>query len=160
MISGCMAHARRKYDECLKSIPQEQRKGTTADEALKRIALLYKIEAILKDKSPEKRYEKPLKQSKPILDAYFDWLKSMVETIDSGSLIGKAINYSLNQQDYLERYLVDGSISIDNSAAERSIRIFATGRKNWEFCNTPNGGSFVFCLLAHQTSISRILVYY
>ncbi|KUO72367.1 MAG: transposase [Desulfosporosinus sp. BRH_c37] len=54
-------------------------------------------------------------------------------------MIGKAINYSLNQQDYLERYLLDGSISIDNSAAERSIRIFATGRKNWEFCNTPNG---------------------
>ena len=41
----------------------------------------------------------------------------MAGTIDSGSLIGKAINYSLNQQDYLERYLVNGSISIDNSAA-------------------------------------------
>jgi len=139
VISGCMAHARRKYDECLKSVPQESRKGTTADEALKRIALLYKIEALLKDKSPEKRYEERLKQSKPILDAYFEWLKSIVGTIDSGSMIGKAINYSLNQQDYLERYLLDGSISIDNSAAERSIRIFATGRKNWEFCNTPNG---------------------
>ena len=67
----------------------------------------------MKDKSPEKRYEERLKQSKPILDAYFEWLKSIVGTIDSGSMIGKAINYSLNQQDYLERYLLDGSISID-----------------------------------------------
>jgi len=139
VISGCMAHARRKYDECLKSVPQESRKGTTADEALKRIALLYKIEALLRDKSTEQRYEERLKQSKPILDAYFEWLKSIAGTIDSGSMIGKAINYSLNQQNYLERYLIDGSISIDNSAAARSIRIFATGRKNWEFCNTPNG---------------------
>ncbi|OLN26868.1 Mobile element protein [Desulfosporosinus metallidurans] len=123
----------------MKSVPQESRKGTTADEALKRIALLYKIEALLRDKSTEKRYEERLKQSKPILDAYFEWLKSIAGTIDSGSMIGKAINYSLNQQNYLERYLIDGSISIDNSAAERSVRPFATGRKNWEFCNTPNG---------------------
>ena len=63
----------------------------------------------------------------------------MSGTIDSGSMIGKAINYSLNQQHYLMNYLTDGSISIDNNAVERSIRIFATGRKNWEFCNTPNG---------------------
>ena len=51
-----------KYDECLKSIPQERSKrDDVADEALKRIALLYKIEAILKDKSTEKRYEERLK---------------------------------------------------------------------------------------------------
>ncbi|HEY9160983.1 MAG TPA: IS66 family transposase [Desulfomonilia bacterium] len=139
VVSGCFAHARRRYDECLKSVPEKERKGTIADEAIKRIALLYKIEAILKDKSTEERYEGRLNQSKPVLDAYFQWLKSMSGAIDSGSLIGKAINYSLKQQQYLMNYLLDGSISIDNNAVERSIRIFATGRKNWEFCNTPNG---------------------
>lgn len=30
-------------------------------------------------------------------------------------------------------------ILIYGLAAERSVRPFATGRKNWEFCNTPNG---------------------
>lgn len=139
VVSGCFSHARRKFDECLKSVPEKERKGTTADEAIKRIGLLYKIETLLKDKSPEKRYEERLKQSKPVIDAYFQWLHSMSNAINSGSMIGKAINYSLNQQQYLERYLLDGSISIDNNAAERAIRIFATGRKNWEFCNTPNG---------------------
>ena len=139
VVSGCFCHARRKYDECLKSVPEKYRKGTVADEAIKRIGLLYKIEALIKDKSADERYEVRLNQSKPILDAYFQWLNSMSGAIDSSSMIGKAINYSLNQQQYLERYLLNGNIAIDNSASERSIRIFAVGRKNWEFCNTPNG---------------------
>ena len=139
VVSGCHAHSRRKYDECLKSIPEKDRKGTVADEAIKRIGLLYKIESLLRDKSADERYEARLKQSKPILEAYFQWLHSMSGAIDNNSMIGKAINYSLNQQQYLERYLLDGNIAIDNSASERCIRVFATGRKNWEFCNTPNG---------------------
>jgi transposase len=139
VVSGCLCHARRKYDEILKSIPEKDRKGTVADEAIKRIGLLYRIESLIKDKSADERREIRLKQSKPILDAYFQWLDSMSQAINNGSMIGKAINYSLNQREYLEHYLLDGSIAIDNSATERSIRIFATGRKNWEFCNTPNG---------------------
>ncbi len=121
IVSGCFAHARRRYDECLKSIAEKDRKGTVADEAIKRIALLYKIEDILKEKSIEERYEERLKQSKPVLDAYFEWLKSMSGAIDSGSLIGKAINYSLNQQQYLMNYLLHGSISIDNNAVLSSV---------------------------------------
>jgi len=117
VVSGCFCHARRKYDECLKSVPEKHRKGTVADEAIKRIALLYKIESLIKDKSAEERYEVRLKQSKPILDAYFQWLDSMSGAIDTRSMIGKAINYSLNQKQYLEHYLLDGNIAIDNSAS-------------------------------------------
>lgn len=139
VVSGCLGHARRKYDEILKSIPEKDRRGSVADEAIKRIGLLYKIEALIKDKSEEERFKIRMQQSKPILDDYFRWLKSMTGAINNGSMIGKAINYSLNQQEYLERYLLNGMIPIDNLATERSIRIFATGRKNWLFCNTPNG---------------------
>ena len=141
IVSGCFAHARRKFDEYIKSIPEEYRKESVAWEALKRIGLLYKIEELLKEKTTEERYKGRLKQSKPILDDYFKWLESLVKGVDSGSLIGKAINYSLNQRKYLESYLLDGNISIDNNATERVAKMFATGRKNWLFCNTPSGAT-------------------
>jgi hypothetical protein len=43
--------------------------------------------------------------------------------------IGKAIRYTLNQWDYLVRYLEDGNLQIDNNAAERRIKPFVIGRK-------------------------------
>ncbi|MCG8402554.1 MAG: IS66 family transposase [Firmicutes bacterium] len=141
IVSGCFVHARRKFHDCLKVLPKNQHKGTTADQAIKRIALLYKIEAFLKDKPAKERYEERLKQSKPVLDAYFEWLKTLAGGVDTSSLIGKAINYSLNQKEYLENYLLDGNIAIDNSATERAIKPFAVGRKNFLFANTPNGAA-------------------
>jgi len=141
IVSGCFAHARRKFDDYLKSVPAEYRKESVAQEALRRIAILYKIEESMAGKTAEERYEARLKYSKPVLDDYFDWLKSLSKGVDSGSLIGKAINYSLNQRKYLENYLVSGLIPIDNNASERIAKIFATGRKNWLFCNTPSGAT-------------------
>ena len=140
-VTGCLMHARRKYHDCLKGIPEKNHKGTVAYEAIKRIALLYKVEDVLKGKTVEERYEERLKQSKPILDSYFQWIKTLSAGADSNSLIGKAINYSLNQQEYLQNYLANGNIAIDNGAAERAIRPFAIGRKNFLFANTPNGAT-------------------
>ena len=34
----------------------------------------------------------------------------------------------------------DGAVAIDNNAAERQIRPFAIGRKNWLFMGSPEGG--------------------
>ena len=47
------------------------------------------------------------------------------------SLTYKAIQYTLNQWDYLVGYLVDGRLSISNALAENAIRPFAVGRRNW-----------------------------
>ena len=47
--------------------------------------------------------------------------------------------YSVNQEIYLKAFLEDGDIPIDNSAAERAIRPFCVGRKNWNIIDTING---------------------
>ena len=138
-VTGCMSHCRRKFIECLKVLPEEQHKGTIAFESKKRIEMLYKIEDMLKNKSPQERYEERLRKSKPILDAFFAWLEPMKIESDSSSLIGKAIRYALNQRKYLEGYLVNGNIPIDNNASERAVKPFVMGRKAWLFCNTPSG---------------------
>ena len=37
------------------------------------------------------------------------------------------------------RYLEDGRLELSNNRAERSIKPFVMGRKNWLFSNTPAG---------------------
>ena len=43
------------------------------------------------------------------------------------------------QWPYLIRYLEDGRLELSNNRAERSIKPFVMGRKNWLFANTPAG---------------------
>ncbi|WP_423783401.1 IS66 family transposase, partial [Gemmiger formicilis] len=53
------------------------------------------------------------------------------------SALGRAIHYLLEQWPYLARYLEDGRLELSNNRAERSIKPFVMGRKNWLFANTP-----------------------
>jgi transposase len=54
-------------------------------------------------------------------------------------MLDKVVFYTLNQWDSLIYYLEDGNLNIDNNAAERQIRPFAIGRKNWLFMGSPDG---------------------
>ena len=142
-MTGCMAHARRRFDEALtvlkKDFTKEQLKETTAYQAMARIGMLYKIEEMIRDKSPEERYEERQKQAKPLLEAFFEWFHTLEDSVDRSSLIGEAVLYTLNQEVYLKRYLEDGHISIDNLAAERALKNFAAGRRNWLFAKSIRG---------------------
>ena len=142
-VTGCMAHARRRFDEALtvlkKDFTKEQLKETTAYQAMERIGMLYKIEEMIRDKSPEERYEERQKQAKPLLEAFFEWLHTLEDSVDRSSLIGEAVLYTLNQEVYLKRYLEDGHLSIDNLAAERALKNFAIGRRNWLFAKSIRG---------------------
>ena len=55
--------------------------------------------------------------------------------------MGKAVNYLANNWSRLERYAEGGHLPIDNNAAERAIRLFVIGRKNWLFSDTPKGAT-------------------
>lgn len=143
IVTGCMAHARRRFDEALtvlkKDFTKEQIKETTAYQAMTRIGMLYKIEESIRKCSPEKRYEERQKQAKPLLEAFFEWLHSLEGSVDRSSRIGEAVLYTLNQEMYLKRYLEDGHLNIDNTAAERAIKNFAIGRRNWLFAKSIRG---------------------
>jgi transposase len=68
-------------------------------------------------------------------------------------MLDKAVGYTLNQWDSLICYLEDGSVNIDNNAAERQIRPFAIGRKNWLFMGSPDGakaGAALYALMMQQ----------
>lgn len=141
-IVGCLAHARRKYDEALIAIKDEKSKShTESKRGLEYCNALFRIEEEIKNLTPEEKYKVRLERSKPLLDAYFAWVETTAKTALPKSALGLAVNYSLNQKEKLGKYLEDGRLEISNNAGERAIRPFVIGRGNWLFCNTPRGAT-------------------
>jgi len=135
--AGCFAHARRGFTDAIKAAGKN--KNTKSAEGLAFCNQLFEFEKKWHDLDPQERYEQRLIHSKPVLAAFLAWLKTTGELTVPKSHLAKAINYCLNQWDALNIFLLDGRIPIDNNAAERAIRPFVIGRKNFLFCNTPNG---------------------
>ncbi len=137
---GCWAHARRKFTDALKALPPEQKdKPVAASKGLDYCNALFKIEQDLKAATPELRHEQRLLRSKPILDEFYPWLKRMGQQTLPKSTFGTAIKYCLNQWTSLNNFLLDGRLELDNNRAERSIKPFVIGRKNFLFSNTSKG---------------------
>ena len=138
-VVGCWAHARRKFDEAVKSLPKGKAKGSSASQGLAYCNLLFEIEQGLSEETAQKRYEQRLEQAKPVLDAMFAWANT--RTAAPKSALGKAFTYLKEQWPYLTSYLNDGRLEISNNRAERSIKPFVIDRKNFLFANTPKGAT-------------------
>ena len=138
-VVGCWAHARRKFDEALQTIPKEDRRGSLAATGECYCTRLFRLEEALVELTPEERYTKRLELEKPVLDALFAWANETVPKTAPKSALGKALHYLLEQWPYLVCYLEDGRLELSNNRAERSIKPFVMGRKNWLFANTPAG---------------------
>ena len=153
-VVGCWAHARRKFDEAVKSLPKGKAKGSSASQGLAYCNLLFEIEQGLADKTAEERYHERLKQAKPVLDAMLAWANT--RTAAPKSALGKAFTYLKEQWPYLTNYLKDGRLELSNNRAERSIKPFVIDRKNFLFANTPKGATgsaIMFSLI--QTAIEN-----
>lgn len=141
-LVGCFAHARRGFTDALKAIPDKaSTSSTVATEGLAFCNQLFDIERDLAELSPEERYEKRLEQSKPVLEAFLSWLNTKEQQVLPKSGLGKAIKYCLNQWTKLSAFLKDGQAEISNNRAERAIKPFVIGRKNFLFCKTPKGAT-------------------
>ncbi len=136
---GCWAHTRRKFIEAVPGRKAEGAPPTNAEIGRDYCNRLFEIEKKLSVLSPKERYCKRLELEKPVLEAFWCWLESLV--VLNGSALGKAVTYAKNQKPYMENYLLDGRCSISNNAAENAIRPFTVGRKNWLFSDTPKGAS-------------------
>ena len=137
VVVGCLAHARRKFDEAIKAIPERDREGSGAQRAKRYCDQLFEIERQLASCTQEERYEKRQELAKPVLDEFLSYLYAAKAAPKSS--FGRAVHYTIQQWKYLERYLLDGRLEISNNRAERSIKPFVIGRKNFLFANTPKG---------------------
>ncbi|WP_221899903.1 IS66 family transposase [Bathymodiolus platifrons methanotrophic gill symbiont] len=97
-------------------------------------------------------------KSKPLLEDLKQWCDDNVTRTAKDSSIGKAIRYTINQWDSLVRYIEDGNLQVDNNAAERHIKPFVIGRKNWLFNQTPRGANATVLLYSLvQTAVANNL---
>ena len=131
-LLGCMAHARRYFDQALQS------DKTRATQALQHFGLLYDVEREARENNYAytKRYELRKGKSVPVLNLMETWLKENLIQVTPQSPMGKAIAYTLARWEKLCRYTTDGKLEIDNNWVENSIRPLALGRKNYLFAGS------------------------
>ncbi len=138
---GCWAHARRKFMEAGKARGKNCKKRGSADKALRFIKDLYRIEQRAKklQLSAEEHLELRTNEAKPILEKMHQWLVVKARQVVPKSLLGKAVQYCLNQWERLIGYVGFAHVTPDNNLAENAIRPFCVGRRNWLFAGTPEG---------------------
>jgi hypothetical protein len=144
---GCHAHARRKFESALDSDP------VRAARMMVLWGKLYDIERKAKDEKYDSAQLLAVRQSqaKPILAEIKTILDEYKKQVLPKNPIGKAVTYSLNQWEALNRYTEDPTLEIDNNLAERTLRMVAVGRRNYLFAGSEEGAkraAIIYSLVA------------
>jgi hypothetical protein len=132
---ACWAHSRRKFFDLFQAS-----QSPVAQEALRRIGVLYAIEAEGRSMSTDERQCLRAEKSRPALTDLHDWLQQTRLHTAPNSATTKAIHYSLKRWGALTRYAETGDLPIDNNPVENSIRPIALGKKNWLFAGSERAG--------------------
>ena len=165
--ANCFAHARRHFANAIKAMGKGNAgavKSSAAYKALVRIGAIYDLENALKNLPPQERLKERQASIRPLVEEYFAWVK---DTFRQGKILpksetAKGLAYSINQEEYLKVFLVDGEVPIDNSASERALRNFTIGRKNWMTINTVRGAqaSAIIYSITETARANSLNVYY
>jgi transposase len=144
---GCWAHVRRPFHEL-------HRRSSAAREQLELIQALYRIDdvaAIVADSlgtdAATQRTRLRASEAPALLAAIRARADAIVATEPEQSELAQAARYLRNHWDALVRFVGDGRLPLDNNAAERQQRPIATGRKNWLFVASEDGGTWAADLL-------------
>jgi len=139
IVVGCLAHLRRKFFDAFKTLPKEKQLESNAAKGVVYCDKLFHLEKQFASLTltPDNRLKERKRLSRPVFDEFYNWIYGLAAL--PNTLLGKAVHYAKSQRKYFERYLLDGRLEISNNRAERSIKPFVIGRKNWIFANTPNG---------------------
>jgi len=133
--AGCLAHARRKFDELARA-----NASPVAAQAIVRIARLYKLESQAREMKTEKRLAHRQQYARPLWDELHAWMKQECARVPDGGGIAAALDYSLKRWQALGHFLQDGAVSIDNNHIENLVRPWAMGRKAWLFAGSELAG--------------------
>lgn len=131
-LVGCMAHARRYFEQALNNDRQ------TAEYVMQRFGLLYDLEREMRDSgnSVEEIAKRRTEEALPVLEEMKQFMKSAITRVTPQSPIGKAIGYALPRWEKLSLYTKHGELNIDNNLVENQIRPLAIGRKNYMFAGS------------------------
>ena len=97
---------------------------------------IFDVKRMIEDLPDKERAAKRQELTKPIIDEYYAWIETIFKP--SGKL-KEAVTYAVNQREYLCTFLYHGKIEASNNTVENVQRGVVVGRKNWLFCDTPDG---------------------
>jgi transposase len=133
--AGCLAHARRKFDELAKA-----NASPVAAQAIVRIARLYRVENEAREMTADERLAHRRLHAQPLWNELHAWMKLERTRVPDGGGIAAALDYSLKRWVALGRFLEDGAVSVDNNHVENLMRPWAMGRKAWLFAGSELAG--------------------
>jgi transposase len=134
-LAFCWAHGRRKL------ITAKPKKGSPiVNDALLRIAALYKVEDAIRGAEPNRRRAVRQELSRPLVNEFFAWLAAQAARVSRKSDLGVAMAYMLKRQDGFRLFLDDGRVDIDSNLVENAIRSPAMNRRNALFAGHDEGG--------------------
>lgn len=137
-LAACWAHARRYFRKAVANAPRQ------AGLIIHLMQVLYGIERELKRKKADSHRRRWIRShhSRSIIERIHKVLKHWETTqkFTPESAMGKAIQYALNQWEWLLPYLENGHLEIDSNLVENAIRPTAIGKKNWLFFGDEGAG--------------------
>jgi transposase len=149
-LAFCWAHCRRRFYEI------HQATGSPlAEEALRRIGVLYRLEAEIRGSPAEERCRARRERSRPIVDGLHGWLAARLEQVSGKSALAEAIRYALRHWPGLVLFLEDGRLELDTNTVERTIRAIALGRRNALFAGS-DGGAGHWAMVASLVASAKL----
>ena len=135
--------------------------GTVAAQGVKQISALFHLDGQYDESKDKDRKSYRQREVTPKVDDYFAWVKKSIQKVPAESNTYKALQYSLNQEDYLRVFLTNGDVPMDNNLAKRAIRPFTLGRKNWVNMNSIRGAqaSAIMYSLVETAKANNLRVY-
>ena len=133
-LAYCWAHARRKLYELT-----HHNVAPIAEEGLKQITALYRIEGQVRGQSADERLAVRQQKSAPKVATFKIWLEHARTQVSAKSPTGQALKYITKYWNGLILFLDDGRIEMDSNAVERTIRPIALQRKNALFAGHDAG---------------------
>lgn len=159
--TACRAHIRRYLTD---AIPKGKQLDYTQPsvQGMMYINQLFHMEDVIKAKytSFDAIKKARLEKEQPVVEGFLSWLDKQPPV--RGSRMDKAVTYIQNRRPYLTTYLEDGRCSFSNNLSENAIRPFTVGRKNWLFCDTPNGAqaSAIVYTMVEMAKANGVNVYH
>ena len=114
-------------------------KLTPAEKGVEFCNRLFYEERLYKELPADERKKMRLETQPQIWDEFWSWIDTLSPT--GGSKLEKAVNYAFNHKEILMNYLKDGKCEISNNAAERRVKSYVMGRKNFLFHNSTDGAT-------------------
>ncbi len=143
---GCLVHLRRYFLNALEIQEDKKDYSTDAGKGFLLTEKIFEAEKIDPEKPAEKsKYSEEeiaeiRKNIQPkLLKEFFDFCEEYQGRGLPKSVTGAAVNYALNQKNTFMTFLENPKLELSNNAAERAVKPFVIGRKNWLFCNTAGG---------------------